>query len=142
MTARRPRAAVVSEAMEHAALFAWVAADRSAWPALAHVIHVPNEGRRAPWMAARMGISAGVPDVLVLHPSADGRHGGMAIELKAGRGMPTAAQGAWIDRLAAVGWRAYVHTSRNPGDWVRAAVAIADHLGTPGAVPDDWRETR
>lgn len=130
----------VSEAAEHSALFAWAAANRGACPELEYVIHVPNEGKRAPWAAARMGISAGVPDVLVLHPSADGQFAGLAVELKAGRGKPTAEQSAWVSRLIAVGWLAYVHTSRAPGEWTRVAVAIAEHLGAPWTVPAEWRD--
>lgn len=128
-----------TETAEHAALFDWLARMRPAYPALAYAIHVPNEGRRAPWKAARMGISAGVPDVLVLCPSRDGRAHGLAIELKGPRGRTTPAQDAWLSRLAAAGWLTYVEVLAVPGDWTRVAVAIADHVGAPGAADPSWR---
>ncbi len=127
-----------AERDEHAALFAWVAACRGQCPALGLVLHVPNEGRRAPWVAARDGIRAGVPDVLVLMPA----HGlaGLAIELKGAAGRLTEAQRGWLARLDAAGWLALVAHFRLPGDWIAAAGTIAQYVGRPDLVPDGWRE--
>lgn len=125
MTTRR-----TSEAAEHAALFAWVDLLAGRYPDLASVMHTPNEGRRGPHVARQIGIRPGVPDVLCFAP---GRRGvGLALELKIHPNKPTPAQLAWLDRLRSYGWGIDVVTMRESGDWTRAAVIIADHLGIPG----------
>lgn len=123
------RLAAPPEAAEHAALFEWIYAHEGRYPALGLAFHAANEGKRAPWRAAREGIRAGVPDVLLPVPRGDWT--GLAVELKAGRGRLTPAQSDWLDRLAAEGWRTHVHRSEQPGDWTGAAVVIADYLGLP-----------
>lgn len=125
MTTRR----ATSEAAESAALFAWVDLLAGRYPALRGVIHVPNEGKRAPFKARVMGIKSGVPDVVCFAP---GRRGvGLALELKVHPNKPTAAQLEWLDRLRGYGWGIDVVTMRGPGDWTHAAVIVADHLGIP-----------
>jgi hypothetical protein len=70
--------------------------------------HVPNEGKRTPRLGAhmkRLGLKAGVPDVLVF--DFDGY--GVAIELKrVGGRPPTAAQKWWLAELEKCGWRCIV----------------------------------
>ena len=70
-------------------------------------LHVANEGRRSLAGGAimrRMGLSAGVPDYLILTRTAMAPHGAF-IELKrrhGGRVSP--AQADWHARLVALGW--------------------------------------
>jgi len=66
--------------------------------------HVPNEGKRSPRLGARMrrlGLKAGVPDVLVFGH----RYSGVAIELKrVGGRQPTSEQQWWLAELEKCGW--------------------------------------
>lgn len=69
-------------------------------------LHVPNEGKRSPQMAAklkRMGMRAGAPDILIL-----GRYGmpcHMAIEVKSPTGKATVIQRAYLHRVhTCAGW--------------------------------------
>jgi len=81
--------------------------------------HVPNGGQRHPAVAKKLkaeGVKAGIPDVMVFEqpyrPMGAGfrylTHNGLALELKAGRNKPTAAQVEWHERLRKNGWRVEV----------------------------------
>lgn len=129
---RLPQAS--SEYAETAALWQWVYALEGQHPALRLALHCPNEGARAPWRARQIGLRAGVPDVLILSPSHDGSAAGLALELKWGKGKPTADQREWLARLTLAGWTAEVVYMTEPGGWVEAARMIAIHLGLPGEV--------
>ena len=66
--------------------------------------HTPNGGRRSPVEAAifnGLSVRAGVADLILLH---DGR--AFALELKAERGRPTAAQMQFISEFRAAGGEA------------------------------------
>lgn len=68
-------------------------------------VHVPNEGKRSPFMQYKvkyLGIVSGVPDVLIFNPN--DKFNGLAIELKWGRNKPTENQKKFIDRLQRVNW--------------------------------------
>jgi len=68
--------------------------------------HVPNGGRRNPVEAAifsGLGVRPGVSDLILLH---DGR--AFALELKAERGRPTAAQMRFISEFRAAGGEASI----------------------------------
>ena len=121
-----------NEENEHSALIDWCRIHESAHPELAGVFHVPNEGKRAPWKIQRYGIKAGVPDIMLPVPSADGQYSGLAIELKYGRNKPTENQRWWLNFLSETcQWKAIVHTSKSPGQWTGAARVIADYLDLP-----------
>ena len=67
--------------------------------------HVPNGGMRNLMVAVklkRMGVKAGVPDVMVFNPGI--YHAGLAIELKVGKNKPSDKQVQWMDDLQACGW--------------------------------------
>lgn len=67
--------------------------------------HCPNGGKRNVIEATklkRMGVSAGVPDLLFFQPI--GIYTGLAIELKFGINKPTDNQKRWINNLIACGW--------------------------------------
>ena len=68
--------------------------------------HAPNGGRRRPVEAAifaGLGVRPGVSDLILLH---DGR--AFALELKAERGRPTAAQMQFISEFRAAGGEASI----------------------------------
>ena len=70
------------------------------------LIHVPNGGYRTRAEAGRfkaMGVVAGVPDLLLFAPR--GVYNGLALELKAGAGKPSANQVEYLDLLSRSGWR-------------------------------------
>jgi hypothetical protein len=120
----RPRA---SEHEMQVALFDWIDAHIDDYPGLASAFAVPNGGDRHPATAARMkaeGVRAGVPDVLLLWPSHDGRYPGLAMELKVGKNQPSATQQEWLQRLKEAGFYAVV--VRN--DWRTAAREIIEYL--------------
>jgi hypothetical protein len=66
--------------------------------------HVPNQGKRTPYMGKIMkdlGVRAGVPDLMFIH---DGKAFGL--ELKADKGVPTESQQAALDAISAAGGHA------------------------------------
>lgn len=77
------------------------------------IFAIPNGGHRHRAVAAKLkgeGVKAGVPDIFIAVPS-DGYHG-FFIELKYGKNRPSAAQQAWLDALAGMGYRvAVIHDS-------------------------------
>lgn len=110
------------------ALFAWIRLQRTQYPGLQMAFAVPNGGLRHPATAARMkreGVEPGVPDVILLHPSADGRYHGGCWELKVGGNRSTDAQIVWQGRLLAAGY--YVVTIHN--DWQLVARDMMIYLG-------------
>ncbi|MEC9048893.1 MAG: hypothetical protein VYA51_12855 [Planctomycetota bacterium] len=75
--------------------------------------HCPNEGKRAPRYRAKLaalGVSPGVPDLLVVHPVVeDGTvYQGAALELKKLTGTASAAQTRWLGVWQAAGFWAGV----------------------------------
>lgn len=65
------------------------------------IFHVPNGGARTPRTAAILkgqGVRAGVPDLLWLLPACG--YNGLAMELKVGKGKPSAAQSEWLQWLS------------------------------------------
>jgi len=95
---------------EQVTLFAWIDIHSGQYPELSLAFHVPNGGHRNPHVGAhmkRMGVRAGVPDVLL--PVAKAGYNGLAIELKrsiGGRVSPE--QQKWLSRLEEQGWQTYV----------------------------------
>ena len=67
--------------------------------------HVPNGGKRNAREAAkfkRMGVRAGIPDLLIFNPS--GHYNGLAIELKVKGGKVRPSQKEALERLNRLGW--------------------------------------
>jgi hypothetical protein len=70
--------------------------------------HVPNEGKHSPQYRAklaRLGVSPGVPDLIIVTPPPKLllRHGA-ALELKAPRGRASKAQVEWLEEFGRRGW--------------------------------------
>lgn len=89
-----------TEEQEQMALIARARLYEGTYPALALLFHVPNGGSRHVVEAKKLkslGVLAGVPDLLLLHP-ARGYHG-WAAEMKARDGKPTVEQKRMIRLL-------------------------------------------
>ena len=70
--------------------------------------HVANERRTSPRQGAKlkaMGVSAGVPDLIILDPE---RELTFVLELKADRGRLSEAQQGWLEVMSDTGWRTAV----------------------------------
>lgn len=74
----------------------------SVYPEIKMLHHIPNEGRRKPWVAKRSGIKSGVPDLCL--PVAKHGYHGFYLELKAPKKKPTQKQLDWIDDLKENGY--------------------------------------
>jgi hypothetical protein len=117
------------------ALIQWRDTYAKRYPQLALLIHIPNGGKRNVREAARlkrMGVRAGVSDYFlpVVRPYAEPADcSGFWIELKAGKGKPTAAQLEWLVLMRNQGYLTLLATG-----WQEAARAICDYLGLTGSV--------
>lgn len=132
-----------TEYEEQCALADWCATMEGRVPALAMFSANPNGGVRPAKFRIgkdgkpvrfspegqrlkRMGVKAGFPDILLLHPSRD-IHGlavhGLAIELKIDDGEASKEQREWIKRLRMRRYRAEIVVG-----WVRAARLIVEYL--------------
>ena len=112
------------EAIEQEALFRWAAWMEPKLPELRLLFHVPNGGSRDKREAARLkaqGVKPGVPDLFL--PVARNGYHGLWIELKAGRGKPSANQCQWIGDLNEQGYRAVVCWG-----WEAASEVIENYL--------------
>jgi len=68
--------------------------------------HCPNESKAPVQYRAKMdsmGLSSGVPDLIVVWPTWQG-HVGAALEIKSEKGRETPAQKAWLSRLGNAGF--------------------------------------
>ncbi len=68
------------------------------YPCLKLFHHVPNEGKRKPWVSKSMGILAGLPDYHM--PVGDGNYIGFWIEIKAKGKKPTDKQNTIMEALS------------------------------------------
>lgn len=70
-----------------------------------YYFHPAQEGKRSvkywAWLKS-LGASPGVPDLLIFNKI--GKFGGLAIELKAGKGKLTENQVLWLERLRRCDW--------------------------------------
>lgn len=99
----------LSEAEEQELVIKWADMMKGAHPELEKLLHIPNGGSRHPAEGAhlkRLGVRAGVPDLLLPYPVGD--HHGLWIELKSASGRPTAVQRDWILWLREQGYCAYI----------------------------------
>ena len=126
----------MSEATEHEALFDFLSRMEGRYPDVKWAFHTPNGEKRDKATAAklkRMGVRAGVPDVLMPIMNAAPIGGeffvGLAIELKVGRNTVSDEQAAWLECLQLNGWATYICY-----DWVDAARILIRWVG---GNPDD-----
>ena len=94
---------------EQIAVLEWAAYMTGKFPCLSRLLHIPNGGSRNRIEAAKlkkMGVKAGVPDLLLPYPA--GGFGGLWLELKTATGRATPEQREWIEYLRSVGYAAYV----------------------------------
>ena len=94
-----------SETAEQQIVIRWARVMQSRLPALGNLYHVPNEAKRSRQTAAvlkSMGLSAGVPDLILDYPS--GSYHGCLIELKNGANKPSKYQIDWLNRLQDAGY--------------------------------------
>lgn len=97
--------------------------------ALRRVFHVPNGGARDARTGARLkrsGVKRGVPDIICPALSCNRRaaeRGPLAIEMKAGRGRPTAEQEDWALALREMDWTVATCYSAS-----HAVLAVLEHL--------------
>lgn len=71
------------------------------------VAHPPNEGRRTPFerfKAKYLGISSGLPDILIFTPNVHG-YNGLALEVKIKPNRMTASQLKWHEQLFKCHWQ-------------------------------------
>lgn len=95
-----------TESVEQQNLFGWARLMTGAYPELALLYHIPNEGKRSVRTGRRMraeGLKRGVPDICLPVPR-NGKHG-LYIELKRLRGSKTSdEQREWLAALEAQGY--------------------------------------
>ncbi|MEF2799686.1 MAG: VRR-NUC domain-containing protein [Christensenellales bacterium] len=97
------------EENEQIALFRWAAYEKSVYPELEYMFHIPNGGVRNKATGGKLkaaGVKAGVPDICLPLPCK--RYAGLYIELKAGKNKPQPNQLRWLDALNRNGYLAVV----------------------------------
>lgn len=117
-----------------AALFVWARAWQHAEPRLRWLhasLNGARLGPRAARTAKRTGMTAGVWDVFLPHPSADGLHTGLYIEMKSATGGLTKEQRAFRAELQAGTALRFVVCRT----WVQAAEELAAYLANPALRP-------
>ena len=98
-----------SEDEEQQKIIQWAELMSNAYPDLQMLYHVPNGGSRNRVEAAklkRMGVRAGVPDLVLPVPRKG--YAGLYIELKVGENRPSKNQKNWLEKLALQGYKAVV----------------------------------
>ena len=73
--------------------------------------HPPNESKAHVSKRVRlrkMGLSKGVPDIVIVTPPPCGGYVAAALEIKSDTGRPTPEQKEWIERMRAHGWAAAI----------------------------------
>lgn len=98
-----------SEDEEQQKVIQWAELMSNAYPDLQMLYHVPNGGSRNRAEAGklkRMGVRAGVPDLVL--PVPRNGYAGLYIELKVGENRPSKNQKNWLEKLALHGYKALV----------------------------------
>ncbi len=98
-----------SEDAEQEKVVCWAKLMSNAYPDLELLYHVPNGGSRNKAEASklrRMGVRAGVPDLVLPVPRAG--YAGLYIELKVGENRPSNSQKDWLEKLTIQGYQALV----------------------------------
>ncbi len=122
---QRKKDGLPSEHQIQSCFFDWVRLSTKAHPELRLCIAIPNAAKRSPGLAAwlrREGLTAGVPDVLLLVPR--GIWCGLAIEFKRPGGKISPAQSFMIDDMRGEGWKvAVMHSTEE------AITIVKEYLG-------------
>ena len=79
------------------------------------VMHIRPARTKKGWRTPIQGDGVGWPDLVMLHPTL----GGIAAELKTGKGKVAPAQEMWLSLFGAVGFRTFVW---RPADWHSGAI--------------------
>ena len=79
------------------AIFEWRDLMSSKYPFLKLMYHISNEGKRKPWVAKRMGINAGIPDICL--PKASRYYHGLYLEIKSPKKKPSDEQREKLELL-------------------------------------------
>lgn len=98
-----------SEDEEQQKVIYWAELMSNAYPDLQMLYHVPNGGSRNRVEAAklkRMGVRAGVPDLVL--PVPRNGYAGLYIELKVGENRPSKNQKNWLEKLMIQGYKSLV----------------------------------
>ena len=117
---------VTPEKSIQASFFAWRNIHKRQFPILNSLFAVPNGIWTHKAIAAsqvRQGLTAGIPDVICLAPSACGRFGALLIEFKNEVGKLSDAQKFFLEFFASLGYRAEVCRSA-----LQASQIINEHL--------------
>lgn len=115
------------EDTEQIGVIEWANWNRSRYPELELLFHVPNGGKRSAVEAARfkaMGVKAGVPDLIL--PVPRGGYAGLFIEMKYGKNKTTASQDWWLSQMIKQGYKATVCHSG-----IEATAVLENYLNEP-----------
>jgi hypothetical protein len=85
------------------------------------IIHLANEGKRAPWIAKEIGIVKGAADYFLPYPR--NGLGGAWIEMKPPKGKPRRSQEVFLELMRRNGYAAQYFD-----DWKKAADYIEQYL--------------
>ena len=113
------------EATHQKIIFEWAEWNKNNHPELDMLMHTVNEGKRSTRVGAelkRLGMKAGVPDLLLLAPK--GKYIGLAIEMKYCKNKCTIEQVKWLDWLYKQGYMCKVCWSSE-----EAIAVIKEYLG-------------
>lgn len=95
----------ITEHQHQCKFFDWVRVMRPLDRRFEYIVSIPNAGKRS-WFTGRAmkaeGLSAGFPDIAILHPSKCGKYAAAFLELKADYGYVTSIQEDWHERLRLV----------------------------------------
>ena len=96
--------------------------------------HTPNESNSPPQYRAklkRMGLSKGVPDLIIPAPTTGGAPGAV-LELKSPRGRLSPEQRSWLAHWSSIGWAAA---------WTRGHAVTAGQLVVWGYITPEAADT-
>ena len=119
-----------SEDEEQQKVIRWAQLMCNAYPDLEMLYHVPNGGSRNRAEAAklkRMGVRAGVPDLVLPAPHAG--YAGLYIEMKAGENRASKSQREWLEKLTLRGYLALVCYGGN-----EAIDALEEYVKAPETI--------
>lgn len=119
-----------SEDEEQQKVIRWAQLMCNAYPDLELLYHVPNGGSRNRAEAAklkRMGVRAGVPDLVLPAPHAG--YAGLYIEMKVGENRASKSQREWLEKLTLRGYLALVCYGGN-----EAIDALEEYVKAPETI--------
>lgn len=94
----------MKESQMCAEIMQWARLNERRWPCLQWLRHWPNEGKRNPWEAKKIGIMAGPSDYFLPVPT--DRYHGLWLEVKTKGKKPTEAQARWLVGMQELGYMA------------------------------------